>query len=154
MKKLGRPSKLTPALQRAICTSVRETKLSLADCARAAGLSPHQINDWMNRGRAEGSGRFFDFAVAIDRARAEGSKRLLARVAEAGKAPKHWQANMALLSVTEPQYSPRVRVVVEAELSAALERVTKEFAGEPAVLERVLRAIAGGELAEHEEASG
>lgn len=141
--KIGRPTKLTPKLQAAVCKVIRDTKLSLVDCGRSLGLSDNTITDWLTRGRAEESGPFHDFAVAIERARAEGSKRLLARVAEAGKVQKHWQANMALLSVTEPQYAPRVRVEVGKQLGAAVERVTAEFAGEPQLLERVLVALVG-----------
>lgn len=140
---VGRPSKLTPEVQAAIVMAIRCTKLSLADCGRSLGLPVTAISDWLHRGRAETSGIFHGFAVAVTQARADGTKMLLARIAKAGQEPKHWQANVALLSMTEPSYAPRVRAVVVEELTDAVKRLEEEFRNEPELLDRATAALAG-----------
>ena len=138
----GRPSKLNPQLQEAICVAIRTTKMSLGDAAVSCGVSDKSVFNWVKLGKKQTKGIYHDFFLAVKRARADGTKMLLARIAKAGTENKHWQANAHLLSVTEPQYSPRVRVSVEKELSGAVDRLEKEFAGEPALLERVLTCLA------------
>lgn len=139
----GQPTKLTPEIQDAICDAIRSTKISITDAARCLGIHRDTINGWVNRGTQESSGIYFDFSVAVAAARAEGSRMLLHRMAEAGKDPKHWQACKELLAITEPQYAPRVRVQVEGQLKEAYERLKAAFANEPTVLERIISALAG-----------
>ena len=146
----GRPSKLNPQLQEAICVAIRTTKMSLRDAATSCGIDEGTAYDWMEKGRKSQKGPHREFYLAVKRARADGTKMLLARIAKAGTENKHWQANAHLLSVTEPQYSPRVRVSVEKELSQAIDRVEKEFAAEPELLARVLACLASDN--EEEEA--
>ncbi len=138
---LGRPTLLSKEIQDAICLAIRTTKMSMSDCAESAGLEPATVYKWMAVGKKESSGPFHDFFIEVKRARADGSKMLLARIAKAGQDPKHWQANAALLAMTEPQYAPKVRLAVEEQLEAAVDALTREFADEPDALQRALRAI-------------
>lgn len=139
----GRPPRLTEELQTAICLAIRTTKMSLADCAESSGVSIAAVYKWLEKGKKAKRGPYRDFFVEVRRARADGTKMLLARIAKAGQEPKHWQANVALLSMTEPQYAPRVRMAVEEQLVEAVERLKVEFSNEPQILERALAAIAG-----------
>lgn len=116
--------------------------MTLDDCAASCGLASSTVREWVVRGDRERTGPYRDFAVAIRRARADGSKMLLARIALAGTQDRHWQANAALLAMTEPQYAPKVRVAVEEQLTAAADRLSQEFASEPGILRRALRALA------------
>lgn len=138
----GRPSLLTKSVQDAICLAIRTTKLSLADCAESCGLDSRTVYKWLQEGKKADNGPYRDFFVEVKRARADGSKMLLARIAKAGTEPKHWQANVALLAMTEPQYAPRVHVEVERQLTVAIEALRKEFETEPEILHRAMKALA------------
>jgi hypothetical protein len=57
-----------------ICSSIAErvrAGVSLADAARAESVDPRTVRGWLQRGRQEGAGPYFDFAVFVDVARAE-----------------------------------------------------------------------------------
>lgn len=49
--------------------------VSTEDAARALGLRPSTVKDWLTRGRREGSGDHAEFAVEVDRVRAEAAER-------------------------------------------------------------------------------
>lgn len=137
----GRPSLLSKQVQDAICLAIRTTKLSLRDCAESAGLEPDTVYGWMETGKKADNGPYRDFFLEVKRARADGSKMLLARIAKAGQDPKHWQANAAILAMTEPQYAPKVRMHVEEQLQAALDALAKKFADRPELLREIIQTI-------------
>lgn len=151
----GRPSQLTPEVHKGICTAIRTTKIPLSDAARSLGLSSATVSDWVKRGKHELAARedtiYARFARDVAKARAEGTKMLMARIAKAGVQSKHWQANVALISMTEPHLAPRVRTVVDKELCAAIDRITTRFSDRPDLLEEILKTIADGADAEGEE---
>lgn len=140
----GRPTKLTPEFQKAICDSIALTKVTLADCARSLGIDDSTVFRWLEKGKKARAGPYRDFYDAVTKARADGTKMLLARIATAGREPKHWQANVALLAMTEPAYAPQVRVRVTEELTNAVKRLEEEFANEPDILDRAYAALIGG----------
>lgn len=148
---MARPSKLTPEISAAICQSIRTTKLSVRDAARALGLHEDTVFGWIERGRREKRGKFSEFSVAISKARAEGTQVLLARIAKAGTNPTHWQANAHLLQMTEPAYALKVRLEIGKQLTDAIDRLTETFKDEPLVLERALAAIAGNNDGEEDD---
>lgn len=137
----GRPSKLTKQVQEAMCLAIRTTKLSLSDCAETCNLLPDTVWEWMKIGKKADNGPYREFYLEVKKARADGSKMLLARIAKAGTDPKHWQANATLLTMTEPQYQPKVRFHVEEQLQVALDALAKEFEKEPEILQRAMKAI-------------
>ena len=59
--------KLTPETQAKLCALV-EDGLSFKDAAKAACISPRSFYNWRERGEAESSGIYHDFAVALDNA--------------------------------------------------------------------------------------
>ena len=100
---IGRPSKLTPAVQEAIVEGVR-LGMSLSSAAERVGVAAATANDWMRRG--EGRHRqkpptpsFVAFAAAVKRAEAELEATMLERVHAAALSgqPQTWQAAMTLL---------------------------------------------------------
>lgn len=142
MGKRGRPSLLSKEVQEAICLAIRTTKLSLSDCAESCGLEPRTVYQWLEDGKKADNGPLRDFYVEVKRARADGSKMLLARIAKAGQEPKRWQANATLLAMTEPQYAPKVRMHVEEQLQAVLDAIEKKFADRPELKREILQTIA------------
>ena len=62
-----RKLKLTPETQAKLCALV-EDGLSFKDAAKAACISPRSFYNWRERGEAESSGIYHDFAVALDNA--------------------------------------------------------------------------------------
>lgn len=57
--------------------------VSLTEAARAESVDPRTVRQWLQRGRQEGKGAFFDFAAAVDAARAEAEEAARAPMTEA-----------------------------------------------------------------------
>jgi hypothetical protein len=79
----GRPTKLTPDVERAICANVA---LSIPDkyAAEEAGIDDSTFQLWMRRGR-EGRAPYAAFYRAVTRARASAVRSLTIRVLGGGK---------------------------------------------------------------------
>lgn len=90
---MGRPTDLTPKLQRKIVAMVRDG-VSPEVAAVAAGIHRATYYDWRARGRAEGSGLYTDFSDAIETAIAQCEARIASVVTKAF--PTSWQAAMTL----------------------------------------------------------
>lgn len=67
-------SKFTPRVRQALVERV-SVGVSLPNAARSMNVGSRTVKGWMQRGREAGDGDFFDFAVAIDRARATARER-------------------------------------------------------------------------------
>lgn len=66
----GRPSKLTPELQDRFCHCVRQG-YSLADSARAVGVTRRSLFRWLHRGARQKEGGFVTFCHALRAAQKE-----------------------------------------------------------------------------------
>ena len=141
-KKVGRPTDLTPALQKTFVKVIRQTGF-YRDACIAAGISDTTLAKWRERG-ANGEEPFAGFVRALAAAEAE---RRLGYIEESKKRgakkndPRevHWRA-----AVTDPDvFSIKHHIVVQQQLDAAIARLKEEFADEPVILERALSAIAG-----------
>lgn len=84
--KRGRPRRLTPALQKAICLNLT-LAMPLKLAAEAEGVAESTLYEWLERGNAgkEGDEVFVAFSGAVTRAKAEGAKSLTARGLAGGK---------------------------------------------------------------------
>jgi hypothetical protein len=93
---------------------------------RLARLEPHRCHIWAASGRAWspslkrlGPHRrpFVDFAVAVDRARAECESEMLGvvRAAALADSPTSWRAALALLSFTPPEPRPAEAPIEDAD---------------------------------------
>ena len=100
-QKTGRRSKLTPARRKQIIAAVA-AGVPVKYASAKAGVTDATVWRWVQRGKAEGKGIYFDFAEALDRAQAESVAALVAQVAEA--AEKDWRAASWLLTRRAPDH--------------------------------------------------
>lgn len=63
----GRPTKLTPEIQRTIVDMLRRGNY-LETCAVIAGLDPSTVRGWLKKGRESKRGMYRDFFAAVKRA--------------------------------------------------------------------------------------
>lgn len=145
--KIGRPSKLTPALQARIVKLVREGNYP-ETAAQSEGVSRTAYYEWMEKGRARAKGddAYADFADAVTRARATAQRKMLAHVAKA--APKDPENARWYLERTAPDlFGRRDKLVVEnlvsQELDTFLAKLEQRLA--PEIYELVLAALADDE---------
>lgn len=96
----GRPSKLTPELQRKLVDLIA-SNVPIVTATAAAGISERTFHAWMKEGRAGTTRATRDFAAAIDKAEAEGEAALVLLMRKAGI--KDWRAALELLKRRYPQ---------------------------------------------------
>ena len=87
-KTIGRPSKLTPELQEAICKTLQAGVDVETACLRD-GISRESYFEWRKRGR-EGEEPYAGFLAATTKAHAEVEAGLTYQILKASKT--HWQA--------------------------------------------------------------
>jgi hypothetical protein len=86
-RKPGRPTKLTPELQRRVCTLLR-LGMPRERAARLAGISASTFHNWMAEGAAAEGGPYLEFFEAVQRAEDSLVKRALSTVVDL-MAPKY-----------------------------------------------------------------
>ena len=82
---MARPSKLTPEIQQKIGENI-SLGLTYSLAAEAAGITYKTFNIYMNRGKTENSGKYYDFYTFIQKRNADAAKALLERIKEAADA--------------------------------------------------------------------
>src|SRR5271169_4579625 len=82
---MARPSKLTPEIQKRIGENIA-LGLTYRLAAESAGITYKSFNIYMNRGKTEKSGKYYQFAQHIKKCNADGAKRLLENLNMAAKA--------------------------------------------------------------------
>lgn len=100
-KKTGRPTDLTPGVQETIANLIRSGNY-IVDAAEIAGIDRQTVYLWINRGMAEGTGIYAEFAGAMAKARAESVALRVGRIAAAGKGGA-WQADAWWLERVDPE---------------------------------------------------
>ena len=102
--KMGRPTKLTPEVQAAICEALRAGNYAEV-AARYAGIGSTTFYRWMERGAADmAAGKatpFSEFSDAIKKAETDAEVRAVAIIQKA--MPKNWQAAMTYLERKFPK---------------------------------------------------
>jgi hypothetical protein len=97
MRRIGRPTRLTPALAAQLVEAVRETGW-LRPAARVCGVNEATVREWVQRGNGEhptrpATSKYAAFAANIARAQGEWEARQLAVLdAAAAKKPEAWGA--------------------------------------------------------------
>jgi hypothetical protein len=86
----GRPSKLTPDVQRKLTKALAGGN-TRSDAARLAGISRATLFAWLARGRRQKSGQFLDFLDAVKKAETEAAAYHVAIIHRAAR--QHWQAS-------------------------------------------------------------
>ena len=128
MARTGRPSSYTPALARALCSSIA-SGLPIGVACRRHGIARQTLHDWRVQGRA-GREPFAGLVARFQQATAEAESNSVLAVFKAAK--RDWRAAAWLLERRWPQrYALRHTVRVEkapsdmtdAELEAELERL-------------------------------
>lgn len=124
----------------------------LKSAAGRAGLQHWTVVGWLKKGEAEieagdTSGAYAQFTQKVRIAEAERQSMLIGCVAQAAQFrdwktgdPKHWSAATWLLERHDPkQFGPQIKLHVEQELGAALERLSKVL--RPDEYEKALTAL-------------
>ena len=78
--RVGRPTKLTRALQKKICALLIKTDESLANCALACDITEETLRRWRVRGRKEKEGIYYEFYGEVKKAQAQCAIRDLERI--------------------------------------------------------------------------
>jgi hypothetical protein len=82
---MARPCKLTAEIQQIIGENIA-LGLSYALAASAAGVTYKTFNIWLNKGKTEKSGKYFQFYRYIQKRNADAAKALLEKLNDAVKA--------------------------------------------------------------------
>ena len=82
---MARPCKLTPEIQQIIGDNVA-LGLTYSLAAEAAGITYKTFNDYMNKGKTEKSGKYFQFYKYIQKCNADAAKECLKHLNDATKA--------------------------------------------------------------------
>ena len=91
---MGRPTKRTAERQERLLQALRAGNYREAS-ARAAGISPATLYNWLRRGAAESSGVYREFLEAVERAEAEAEVYAVAVIRKA--MPDDWRAAATFL---------------------------------------------------------
>ena len=75
----GRPTKFTKERCDKILELVRKGNFKTT-AARVAGVHPETINEWIRRGNAAKSGKYFEFSVALEKAEAEAEDYAVSKI--------------------------------------------------------------------------
>lgn len=94
----GRPQKLTPAVQRLICDTVRKGNY-LETAAAFAGVAKSTLHDWLKRGANQKRGKFREFSDAVREALAEADVLDVEKI----HASRSWQAAAWKLERRHPE---------------------------------------------------
>jgi len=79
---MARPCKLTPEIQKIIGENVA-LGLTYSLASEAAGITYKTFNEYMNRGKTDKSGKYFEFYKFIQKRNADAAKALLEHIKEA-----------------------------------------------------------------------
>ncbi|SIS88550.1 hypothetical protein [Alicyclobacillus vulcanalis] len=108
----GRPTKLTPELQKKICDAIRAGAY-IETAAAYAGVNKTTLYDWLRRGARSKSGIYREFSDAIEKALAEAEMRDLLIIGKA--AEENWQAAAWRLERKFPErWGRKDRMTVDA----------------------------------------
>jgi hypothetical protein len=117
---IGRPTKLTPAVQQRLVQAVADGNYREAACAYA-GIGWSTFSRWMQRGEAARSGPFRELWEAIQEAEAEAEFRVVGQWQQ--QIPENWQAARDFLARRYPErWGPKERREVTGKDGGPLEQ--------------------------------
>jgi hypothetical protein len=156
----GRPTKLTPTVERAVCKAVRAGNY-IETAAALAGINKDTLYDWLKRGAREatridaghepdaGEAPYVQFSDAVKKALAESESADLRRIERAGA--DQWQAAAWRLERRFPDRWGRQRVEVTGKDGGPLEVTLEERAAKRRELvTRMLGKLLGQGISEEE----
>lgn len=113
-KKMGRPNKLTPELQKTIVTYIL-LGAYVETAAKAAGLTKDTFYDWLHKGATQRKGIYKDFSDAVLKAMEEATLRDLNVIDKAAQ-KGDWKAAAWKLEKSRPrEYGTKKIVRIENE---------------------------------------
>lgn len=131
---MGRPTSLTPDVERRILTALRGGNYR-ETAAQAAGVHRNSIRNWLERGEA-GEEPYASFLCAVEKAEAYGERKLL-RAIRAGC--DGWQSKAWIMERRWPgRWSGRVRVTVSDHVDA----LTAKLKADPELHRKVVDVLA------------
>ncbi len=118
--KPGRPTELTPAVQRDICTQIM-TGQNFNTACELAGISVKTAESWMRRGKGTSERSqeeiYVGFVAAIKSAKVRAKAYHVTQIVSAGK--KHWTASAWWLERNYPEeYGRHVKIEGQVETTA------------------------------------
>jgi len=106
----GRPSALTPDVQRRVCEAVSAGN-TRHDSAEYAGIGESTLRAWLAKGKRQRRGKFRSFLAAVKKAEADAVVRNVAIIQKA--ANKTWQAAAWWLERKRPADWSQTRELVQ-----------------------------------------
>ncbi len=140
----GRPTKLTPALQQAICNSLASGTY-IETAAAEHGINKQTLYDWFKRGNADEE-PYRAFLDAVKRVEANAEQNALALINRAAEDPKHWMAAAWRLERKHPDRWGR-RDKVDMDIGGKVD-VAHHFEPTPEFLAKVAETLRGLEVGE------
>jgi hypothetical protein len=117
-----------------------------------ADISEQTLARWRGSGEAEPNSEFGEFCRALEAARVERRRWYRAEVLKFAREKKDFRGILAIAALTEPQeFTPKLHMIVEQQLTEAIDRLKVEFESEPELCERILQAIVDGPRASKAE---
>lgn len=149
---MPRVTKLTPEVHESIVKSLRMGGY-LETAAAAAGVPSRSVRDWLRKGAEQPKSIYGRFRSDVMQASAEAEQRGVAGLIRAANNGSVKALTWFLERRYPKKWGLKIRHYVQQEVDAAVERVAAlEAELGPAVIDRVLEAIAGEDGSE--EASG
>lgn len=134
---MGRPTSLTPEVERAILGALRGGNYR-ETAAQAAGIHRNTLRNWIKAGEA-GDPDFVEFLCAVEKAEAYGERKLLRHI-RAGC--DGWQSKAWIMERRWPgRWSGRVRVTV----SDHVDQLTAKLKADPELHRKVVDVLAAEE---------
>lgn len=99
--KAKKPDKLSPEARKLIIEAILDGAF-LTDAAHYAGVDRNTVYNWMRKGRAQRRGKFHDFVMEIDNARA--TAKMDASRTIKGAFGRDWKAAAHYLALTDPEH--------------------------------------------------
>ena len=97
---MGQKSKITPELIELIVEHLKEGNYDMV-AAQAAGITRQTFYRWIREGKKNKEGIYFDFYLAVEKAKAEGETELLHTIRKASS--RSWTAAAWILERSRPQ---------------------------------------------------
>ena len=92
--------------------------LPIKDCADIAGISRQTVYEWMRKGETAKRGKYHDFYVDMQRARAKFKSHHLQKIGNS----KSWMASQYLLQCVDPdEYVVAEKQKIESETKATIQ---------------------------------
>lgn len=147
MAKIGRPTKLTPELQKEICATLLQGAY-VETAAALHGVTKQTLYEWFKRGN-QGEAPYDAFIDAVKRVEAQSETIALNRINTAAEDPKNWTAAAWRLERKHPdRWGRREKVDLSIEGEVTVEH---HFEPNPEFLAKVAANLRDLRLAAPEE---